>query len=62
MGQSLESMSQQRPTSELVYELATIGNVEAIKTLCIQGASLHVNLTMHFFFFFYQNLQFTCYP
>lgn len=40
MGQSLESMSQKRPTAELLYELATTGNVEAIKTLCRQGASL----------------------
>ncbi|GMY06276.1 probable E3 ubiquitin-protein ligase XBOS34 isoform X1 [Fagus crenata] len=33
-------MSQKRPTAELLYELVTTGNVEAIKTLCRQGASL----------------------
>ena len=49
MGQNLESMSQKRPTAELLYELATTGNVEAIKTLCRQGASLEVNLSFFFF-------------
>ncbi|KAG7989594.1 hypothetical protein I3843_03G247900 [Carya illinoinensis] len=40
MGQSLNSMSQQRPRAELLYELVSTGNVEAIKALCREGASL----------------------
>ncbi|XP_041006469.1 putative E3 ubiquitin-protein ligase XBAT34 isoform X1 [Juglans microcarpa x Juglans regia] len=39
MGQS-NSMSQQRPRAELLYELVSTGNVEAIKALCSEGASL----------------------
>ena len=55
MGQILEPMSQQRPRAELPHELVRTGNVEAIKALCREGASLEVNLTMllepPFFFF-----------
>ena len=46
MGQILEPMSQQRPRAELPHELVRTGNVEAIKALCREGASLEVNLTM----------------
>lgn len=40
MGQSLDSMNRQRPRAELLYELVSTGNIEAIKALCREGASL----------------------
>ena len=70
MGQNLEPMSQQRPRAELLHKLVRTGNVEAIKALCREGASLEVNLTMLLdtFFFFLglivyvsKNINFTSY-
>ena len=62
MGQNLEPMSQQRPRAELLHKLVRTGNVEAIKALCREGASLEVNLTMllepPFFFFWFNCLCF----
>jgi hypothetical protein len=43
MGQNHGSMSQ-RSRAELLYEMVCTGNVEAVKALCREGASLEVKL------------------
>ncbi|XP_050251678.1 putative E3 ubiquitin-protein ligase XBAT35 isoform X5 [Quercus robur] len=40
MGQNLEAMNKPRPRAELLYELASTGNIVAIKALREQGVSL----------------------
>jgi hypothetical protein len=50
MGQIHGSM-RQRPRAELLYEMVCTGNVEAVKALCREGASLEVKL-IHLFSFF----------
>lgn len=42
MGQSAGSIGGRQSKDELLYQYATTGNIEAIKALCREGASLEV--------------------
>ncbi|KAB5557572.1 hypothetical protein DKX38_008481 [Salix brachista] len=42
MGQSLDSMTQKQSKDELLHQMAIAGNVDAVKALCSEGASLEL--------------------
>lgn len=48
MGQKLDTMRQKQSKEELIYQAAIAGNVDGIKALCREGASLEVRILQLF--------------